>query len=227
MTEGELPNQQTDDVNDQILERRRHLEEIIKLGFDPYPHKFDRDHTISQIVSDFSSKTGEELESSRSEVRVAGRIHAINRMGKAAFIRFTDGRDMLQIYLRSNEVEERIWSLFKLLDLGDLIGTEGRLFRTKTGELSIHADGLTFLSKALLPPPDKYYGLHDVELRYRQRYADLMANRDVREVFEKRAQIIRLMRSFFDQRGYVEVETPMLSPLATGAAAKPFVTHHN
>src|SRR5215467_10898487 len=223
----ELPNQPLDDGGDQVLERRRHLEEIVKLGIDPYPHKFDRDHTISQIVDSFEGKTAAELEAERPRVRVAGRIHAINKMGKAAFIRFTDGRKMLQIYLRSNEVEERIWSLFKLLDLGDLIGTEGRLFRTKTGELSIHAEGLTFLSKALLPPPDKYYGLHDVELRYRQRYADLMANRDVREVFEKRALTIRLIRSFFDQRGYIEVETPMLSPLATGAAARPFVTHHN
>ncbi|MGH9760254.1 MAG: lysine--tRNA ligase, partial [Blastocatellia bacterium] len=114
-----------------------------------------------------------------------------------------------------------------LLDLGDFIGVEGRLFRTKTGELSIHAESLSFLSKALLPPPDKYYGLHDVETRYRQRYADLMINREVRAVFENRSRMIRLIRSFFDGRDYIEVETPMLSPLATGAAARPFKTHHN
>jgi len=227
MTDEEQPRHETEDVNDQVLERRRHLEEITKLGIEPYPHRFERDHTISQIVEGFASKTGPELETERPHIRVAGRIHAINKMGKAAFIRFTDGREMLQIYLRSNELDERTWNLFKLLDLGDWIGTEGRLFRTRTGELSIHAEALTFLSKALLPPPDKYYGLHDVELRYRQRYADLMANREVRDVFEKRALAIRLMRSFFDQRGYVEVETPMLTPLATGAAARPFVTHHN
>ena len=117
--------------------------------------------------------------------------------------------------------------MFKLLHLGDMIGAAGQLFRTRTNELSIHAESLTFLSKAIHPPPDKYYGLHDKEVRYRQRYADLIANRDVRDVFEKRSQIIRLIRSFFDERGYVEVETPMLTPLPTGAAARPFVTHHN
>jgi lysyl-tRNA synthetase class 2 len=213
--------------NEQVRERKRHLEEIIELGHDPYPHKFERSHTVSQIVEQFGATTSEQLEGAPVNVRAAGRVHAINRMGKAAFIRFTDGAEMLQLYLRSNEVPEETWSLFKLLDLGDLIGTEGRLFRTRTGELSIHAESLIFLSKALLPPPDKYYGLQDVELRYRQRYADLMANRDVRAVFETRSKIIRLIRSFFDERGYIEVETPMLTPLATGAAARPFVTHHN
>jgi lysyl-tRNA synthetase class 2 len=215
------------DENDQMRERRRSLEAIRQLGIDPYPHRFDRTWTVSEIVRACSTKTAEELDSEALQVRVAGRIHAINKMGKAAFIRFTDGLELLQIYLRSNEVDERTWALFKLLDLGDTIGTEGRLFRTRTGELSIHGKSLTFLAKALLPPPDKYYGLHDVEIRYRQRYADLIANREVREVFEKRSQIIRQIRRFFDDRGYVEVETPMLTPLATGAAARPFTTHHN
>ncbi|MFY9611263.1 MAG: lysine--tRNA ligase [Blastocatellia bacterium] len=215
------------DSNDQEQERRRSLGEIGLLGFQTYPHKFDGTHTINQIVEQFAAKTGEELDVSRAVVRAAGRIHAINKMGKAAFIRFTDGAEVLQIYIKSNEVDERTWSLFKLLDLGDFIGVEGRIFRTRTGELSIHAESLTFLSKALLPPPDKYYGLHDIEIRYRQRYADLIANRDVRLVFEKRAQIVRLIRAFFDARGYIEVETPMLTPLPTGAAARPFVTHHN
>jgi len=208
-------------------QRNRSLHQIIKAGFDPYPHKFDRSHAISQIVEQFAPKTGEELEASPAVVRAGGRIHAINKMGKAAFVRFTDGAEVLQIYIKSNEVEERTWSLFKLLDLGDFVGAEGRLFRTKTGELSIHAESLTLLSKALVPPPDKYYGLHDVELRYRQRYADLIANREVRRVFETRSQIIRLIRTFFDERRYMEVETPMLTPLPTGAAARPFVTHHN
>jgi len=153
--------------------------------------------------------------------------HALHLMGKAAFIRFTDGAELLQIYIKSNEVDERLWSLFKLLDLGDFIGTEGKLFRTRTGELSIHAESITFLAKAMLPPPDKYYGLHDIEIRYRQRYADLIANRDVRRVFEKRSEIIRYIRNFFDRHGYIEVETPILTPLASGAAARPFVTHHN
>ena len=224
MTEGNAPNA---DENDQIRERRRSLEAIRQLGVDPYPHRFDRTCSISDIVRDFETKTSEQLDAETRRVRTAGRIHAINKMGKAAFIRFTDGLELLQIYVRSNELDERTWALFKLLDLGDTIGTEGRLFRTRSGELSIHAESLTFLAKALLPPPDKYYGLHDVEIRYRQRYADLIANRDVRSVFEKRSQIIRLARRFFDDRGYVEVETPMLTPLATGAAARPFTTHHN
>ena len=215
------------DVNDQIRERQRALDEIKQLGFAAYPHKYDRTHSISRIVEEFSSKTGEELEAAPFKVRVAGRVHAINKMGKAAFIRFTDGREMLQVYIKSNEVDERTWQLFKLLHLGDMIGAAGQLFRTRTNELSIHAESLTFLTKAIYPPPDKYYGLHDKEVRYRQRYADLIANRDVRDVFEKRSQIIRLIRSFFDERGYIEVETPMLTPLPTGAAARPFVTHHN
>jgi lysyl-tRNA synthetase class 2 len=216
-----------EEINDQVRERERSLEEIRKLGAETYPHRFERTHTISQIVEKFHSATGEELEHERIEVRAAGRIHAINRMGKAAFIRFTDGRELLQIYLKSNELGERAWALFGLLHLGDFIGVSGRLFRTRTGELSIHAESLAFLSKALLPPPDKHYGLHDVEMRYRQRYADLIASREVRRVFDKRSEIIREIRSFFDSRGYVEVETPMLTPLATGAAARPFITHHN
>lgn len=219
--------QPVSDDNDQIEERRRSLSQITELGFPPYPHKFDRTHSISQIVHEFADKTGEELEAEHPHARVAGRIHAINKMGKAAFVRFSDGGELLQIYLKSNEVDERIWALFKLLDLGDFIGTEGRLFRTRTGELSIHAESLTFLAKARIPPPDKYYGLHEIELRYRQRYADLIASREVRRVFETRSQIIRLIRRFFDERGYMEVETPMLTSLPTGAAARPFKTHHN
>jgi lysyl-tRNA synthetase, class II len=215
------------DEGDQIEERRRSLKQIIDLGFDPYPHKFDRTHSISQIVQQFGEKTAEDLDKEQTRVRVAGRVHAINKMGKAAFVRFSDGVELLQIYVKSNEVDEKTWALLKLLDLGDHVGSEGRLFRTRTGELSIHGESLSFLSKALVPPPDKYYGLHEIELRYRQRYADLIANRDVRRVFEIRSRIIRFIRRFFDDRGYVEVETPMLTALPTGAAARPFATHHN
>jgi len=221
------PTRDESDPNDQQQERLRSLEQIARLGVQVYPHKFDRSHTIGEIIEQFEPKTAQELEASPVVVRAAGRIHAINKMGKAAFIRFTDGAEVLQVYIKSNEVDEPTWSLFKLLDLGDFIGVEGRMFRTRTGELSIHAQSLAFLAKALLPPPDKYYGLHDIEIRYRQRYADLIANREVRRVFEKRAQMIRLIRSFFDARGYIEVETPMLTPLPTGATARPFVTHHN
>jgi len=214
----------------QTADRKNALGAISDLGIDIYPHRFVRTHSISEIVGKFASKTAEELDAEQSRPRVAGRIHAVNIMGKAGFLRITDGRELLQIYVRSNDVGGKdgiTWKLFQLLHLGDIIGTEGRLFRTRTGELSIHAQSLTFLAKALVPPPDKYYGLHEVELRYRQRYADLIANRDVRRVFETRSEIIRSIRRYFDDRGYIEVETPMLTSLATGAAARPFITHHN
>ncbi len=158
-------------------------------------------------------------------------------MGKAAFAHLSDGAGQLQIYLRKNDVGEPAWELYQKLDLGDWIGVEGFLFITKTGELSLHVQKLQFLAKALLPMPDKFHGLQDKELRYRQRYVDLIASGAVqeraageltsREVFVKRAQIIRETRRYFDERGYIEVETPMLTPLPTGAAARPFITHHN
>jgi lysyl-tRNA synthetase, class II len=213
--------------NELVAQRKKNLSEISALGFASYPAQFDRTHAVSDIVSQYGAATKEAIEAESLGVRLAGRIHAINKMGKAAFIRFTDGGAMIQAYLRSNELDERTWKLFGLLDLGDIIGVEGLLFRTKTDELSVHVKNLTFLAKALLPPPDKYHGLQNKELRYRQRYADLIANRDVREVFVKRARIIWEIRAFFDAHGYIEVETPMLTPLATGAAARPFVTHHN
>jgi lysyl-tRNA synthetase, class II len=211
----------------ELMARKESLAAISDLGIDTYPHRFDHSHNISDIVGMFGSRTGEQLQAEAVHPRVAGRVLAINVMGKAGFIRITDGRELLQIYVRSNDIDGRSWQLFKLLHLGDFIGTEGKLFRTKTNELSIHAESLTFLAKAIVPPPDKYYGLHDIELRYRQRYADLIANREVRRVFETRSQIIRLIRTYFDDRGYMEVETPMLTSLPTGAAARPFKTHHN
>ncbi|MFQ3640704.1 MAG: lysine--tRNA ligase, partial [Chloracidobacterium sp.] len=192
-----------------------------------YPAGYARTHTIDAIVSAYGDLSTEALEAASQAVRVAGRIQAINLMGKAAFLRFTDGTATLQAYLRKNELPEDQWTLFKLLDLGDFIGVEGKLFRTRTGELSVHTTTLTFLTKAILPPPDKHSGLQDIELRYRRRYADLIANRDVRLVFVKRAKIIQAIRRFFDARGYLEVETPMLHPIASGATARPFVTHHN
>lgn len=213
--------------NEQILQRKKNLQEIVDLGFSAYTHHYRKTHTVSEIVSLYSDKTKEELEALHLDVAVPGRIRAIRKMGKAAFITYSDGQETLQIYLRSNEVGEKLWKFFEMLDLGDLIGASGFLFRTKTNELSIHAKDIEFLAKALIPPPDKHSGLQNKEIRYRQRYADLIANRDVREVFVKRSQIIREIRSYFDSRSYVEVETPMLSPLATGAAARPFVTHHN
>jgi lysyl-tRNA synthetase class 2 len=222
--------------NDLILHRRKNLEAIIGLGFDPYPHKFERTHTITEIVRRYGhlagARPGEEIERTNEQlkarsVRIAGRMMTTRRMGRAAFAHLSDGQERLQIYIRSNEVSEREWALYNHLDLGDFIGAQGYLFLTRTGELTVHVQKLFFLAKALLPLPEKWHGLQDVETRYRQRYLDLIANRTSREVFVTRSRIIREIRHFFDQRGYIEVETPMLTPLPTGAAARPFLTHHN
>lgn len=226
-----------DEENELTMQRRKNFEAIVELGFDPYPHRFDRSHTITQIVEQYGQYAGAQSTEALAQlnqmlnpvsVRVAGRMMTKRLMGKAGFAHLSDGDHRLQIYVRRDDVLEREWELFKrLLDLGDIIGADGYLFVTKTGELSVHVKRLHFLAKAFLPWPEKWHGLQDVELRHRRRYLDLMVNRASRQVFIKRAQIIRAIRSFFDQRGYVEVETPMLSPLATGAAARPFVTHHN
>jgi len=222
--------------NDLIVQRRKNFEAICALGFDPYPHKFERTHTITEIVRTYGHYAGakppEELERVNAElrqvaVRIAGRMMTTRLMGRAAFAHLSDGDQRLQIYIRSNEVSEREWQLYNHLDLGDFIGVEGYLFVTRTGELTVHVERLHFLAKAFLPLPEKWHGLQDIETRYRQRYLDLIANRASREVFVRRAQIIKEIRRFFDERGYIEVETPMLTPLATGAAARPFITHHN
>jgi lysyl-tRNA synthetase, class II len=158
---------------------------------------------------------------------VAGRIMAIRQQGKAGFATLQQEAARLQIYVRLDAVGEQDFALYKLLDLGDHIGVSGYLFRTRTGELTIHVEKITFLAKAMLSLPEKYHGLADVELRYRQRYVDLFTNLDSREVFVKRAKVLRALRRFFDERGYLEVETPMMQPIAGGAAARPFTTHHN
>ena len=239
-----------DQDNDQIQQRKRNLEEIAEMGHEVYPNRFDRTHTISEIVERYQRYTGkkaDEAEAARvneelkaaegGEVRIAGRI--MNT--RSAFALLSDGLRLLQVYVNKNDVGEADWNLYKKFDLGDWIGVTGYIFITKAGGLSVHAKRLQFLAKALLPMPDKYHGVADKELRYRQRYVDLISsgaaelNREKRmsgeltsrEVFERRAHVIREIRRYFDERGYVEVETPMLSPLATGAAARPFITHHN
>jgi lysyl-tRNA synthetase class 2 len=151
----------------------------------------------------------------------------IRLMGKAAFAHLQQAGQRLQIYVKKDAVGEKGWELFKLLDIGDHIGARGYLFRTRTNELSVHVDEITFLAKDLLPLPEKWHGLTDVETRYRQRYVDLVMNPEVREVFVKRSKVVQALRRFFDARGYVEVETPMMHPIAGGAVARPFTTHHN
>jgi lysyl-tRNA synthetase, class II len=207
--------------------RLEKLKQIEALGQQAYPTKYDFTHTVPQILAEYSSKTSEQLEAAKANVRVAGRIMAIRLMGKAGFAHLQQDGQHLQIYVKKDAVGEKGFALYKLLDLGDHIGASGYLFRTRTGELSIHVEQITFLSKDLLPLPEKWHGLTDVELRYRQRYVDLVMNPEVREVFLKRGKLVQSMRKFLDEHGFVEVETPMMQPIAGGAVAKPFVTHHN
>ena len=221
--------------------RREKLNQITALGQQAYPNQYIASHTIPAIWAKYREATAEELETNRVEVAVAGRLMAIRGQGKAGFAHLQQNGERLQIYVRKDDVGEENFLLYKLLDLGDHIGVTGYLFRTRTGELSIHVHTITFLSKAMLALPEKYHGLSDVELRYRQRYVDLFMNSvlnesgpedskdkiKVRDVFIKRAQLLKALRNFFDARGYVEVETPMMQPIAGGAAARPFVTHHN
>ena len=207
--------------------RREKLKKIEALGHPAYPRKYNYSHTVPQILDEYSGQTTEELESPRVTVRVAGRIMAIRLMGKAGFAHLQQDGQRLQIYVKKDAVGDAGFELWKLLDLGDHIGVRGYLFRTRTGELSIHAEELTFLSKDLLPLPEKFHGLTDVELRYRQRYLDLVMNPEVREVFLKRSKLVQSLRRYFDGQGFMEVETPMMQPIAGGAVARPFKTHHN
>jgi lysyl-tRNA synthetase class 2 len=207
--------------------RKSKLAEIEKLGQPAYPNRYAASHTVAEVRAHWGEATGEALEASRVTVAVAGRIMAIRAQGKAGFATLQEGGERLQIYVRLDAVGEQGFALYKLLDLGDHIGASGYLFRTRTGELTIHVERLTFLAKAMLALPEKFHGLADVELRYRQRYVDLFANLDSREVFVKRAKALKALRRFFDERGYLEVETPMMQQIAGGAAARPFTTHHN
>jgi len=212
---------------EQIAQRKANLEEIARLGVAPYPNKFERRHTVAEIVDAHGTKSHDELETERPETTTSGRILAIRSFGKANFLAITDGRAKIQIYIRQDSLPPLDFQIFKLLDFGDWVGVEGRLFRTKTNELTIWASGLHFLAKCLLPLPEKWHGLTDVEIRYRQRYLDLIVNDEARRVFETRSRVIAAIREFMTARGYLEVETPMMQPLAGGALARPFRTHHN
>src|ERR1035441_6061350 len=207
--------------------RKAKLEEIEKLGQATYPNQFLASHTVPQVRAEWDEATAERLEAPRVTVTVAGRIMAIRAQGKAGFATLQQGGERLQIYVRLDAVGEQGFALYKLFDLGDHIGATGYLFRTRTGELTIHVERLTFLSKAMLALPEKFHGLAAVELRYRQRYVDLFTNLASREVFVKRSKVLNALRRFFDGRGYMEVETPMMQQIAGGAAARPFKTHHN
>jgi len=197
------------------------------MGVQPYPTRYARTHTLGEIASSHRHHTLEELEALGLQVRIAGRVLTRRSHGKASFATLGDGESRLQVYLRLDEVGEAGYRLFDLLDQGDFLGVAGVVMRTRKGELSVQARELTFLGKALLPPPEKWHGLADVEIRYRQRYLDLMANPEVRRAFVTRSGVVAAIRRFLDARGYVEVETPMMQPVPGGALARPFVTHHN
>jgi lysyl-tRNA synthetase class 2 len=211
----------------QIEQRKANLEAITRLGFAAYPHKFDTTHSVSDLVAGHGATSGADLANAKVQTVAAGRIVSIRSFGKASFFVLSDGRSRIQIYVRQDALADREHQLSKLLDVGDQIGVAGHLFRTKTGELSIWATQLVFLAKCFLPLPEKWHGLQDVEIRYRQRYLDLVVNPDVRRVFEVRTKTIAAIRDFLGGHGFLEVETPMMQPIAGGALARPFVTQHN
>jgi lysyl-tRNA synthetase class 2 len=217
----------TTSESDQVIQRRANLDELRKLGIDVYPRRFDVDASIEAIVAAHGGKTAGELEAEQIRTRTAGRVLAIRSFGKANFLVISDGKARLQVYVRQDSVAEVDFKVFKLLDFGDWIGVEGRLFRTRTNEFTIWASKLTFLAKCLLPLPEKWHGLQDIEIRYRQRYLDLIVNPDSRRVFEVRSRVVTAIREFLIARGFLEVETPTMQPIAGGALARPFVTHHN
>ncbi len=213
-----------DDLLRQRLDRTRQIE---ALGFRPYGHRFDASHALHDVSAAYSAKSGDELAAEKIPVKIAGRMMTIRRMGKAGFSHLQQHGARLQIYVRQDAVPEADWKLWELVDLGDLIGVEGYVFRTRTGELSIHAEKLFFLAKTLLSMPEKFHGLEDVETRYRQRYLDLIASPESRQVFVTRAKIITSLRRQLEAKGFIEVETPMMQTVYGGATARPFVTHHN
>lgn len=212
---------------DQFQQRRKKLGELAALGRSVYPHKFAWTHTPRQVTEQFGARDAAQLSAEPIEARVAGRIVALRPMGKAGFAHLAGDGGRLQIYVRLDVVGEENFRVFQLLDLGDIVGVSGHLFRTKTNELTLKVEKLELLTKALLPLPEKWHGLSDIEQRYRRRYVDLIVNDEARAIFLKRARIIREVRRFFDDRGYIEVETPMMHPILGGATARPFVTHHN
>lgn len=213
--------------DEQTRQRKENLAAIVALGFAAYPNKFDTTHTVSQLVERYSGTPAAALEDPKVETIAAGRIVGIRSFGKAAFLVISDGRSRLQVYVRQDALSERDYKMAKLLDVGDQVGVSGHLFRTKTDELSIWAARLEFLAKCYLPLPEKWHGLQDVEIRYRQRYLDLIVNPDVRRVFEIRTRAVSAIRDFLTANGFLEVETPMMQPIAGGALARPFATHHN
>ncbi len=215
------------ELTEQELVRREKANAIASAGMDPFGHRFDRTHTSGEIIKEYATKTNEELEEMGVNVKVAGRIMTKRGKGKAGFMHIQDRDGQIQIYMKLDNVGEENYELFNKADIGDIVGIEGTLFVTHTGELSVKAFKYVHLVKALRPLPEKFHGLTDIEERYRRRYVDLIMNEDAKRVAFLRPKIIRCIQQFMDNLGYTEVETPVLTTLLTGAAARPFVTHHN
>jgi lysyl-tRNA synthetase class 2 len=213
--------------DDLVRNRRENLRRLSESGGAAPLYRYPATATVSDVVGRYGARSGEDLQSEPATVSTAGRVLAQRLQGKAGFLDLSDGRNRVQVYVRRDAVGDDNFELFRRLDLGDWIGVEGEVFRTRTGELSLKAQRLTFLAKCLRPLPEKWHGLRDVERRYRQRYLDLAVNPESRRVFETRAAIVRFIRGFLDARGFLEVETPMMQPIAGGALARPFKTHHN
>lgn len=216
-----------EELNDQLLVRREKLNKLREMGIDPFGKRFERTHKAQELFDLYGDLSKEELEEKQIKVAVAGRIMTKRGKGKAGFAHIQDVTGQIQIYVREDAVGQEQYELFKTSDLGDIIGVCGTVFKTKVGELSIKVSSYEFLTKALRPLPEKYHGLKDIEQRYRQRYLDLIMNPDSKNTFITRSRIIQSMRRYLDSHGYLEVETPMMHTIAGGAAARPFITHHN
>ena len=224
---GDPPEPAASPEDELIRNRRANHARIAALGGEKPLYRYAASATVSEVVAKYRETLAEDLEKDSPPVSAAGRVLAHRRQGKAGFLDLSDGRTRVQVYVRRDVVGDDPFELYRALDLGDWVGVEGEVFRTRTGELSIKARSLTFLAKCLRPLPEKWHGLRDVERRYRQRYLDLAVNPESRAVFEARAAIVRYIRRFLDARGFLEVETPMMQPIAGGALARPFKTHHN
>ena len=217
-------------MEEQSQIRAQRLEKIRQLqrkGIDPYPNDFRVDHAARDLAESYGSLGAETLEKIDQIFVLAGRIMTIRHFGKASFFHLQDRTGRIQAYIKKDQVSEETYSLFKMLDAGDFVGIRGRIFRTKTGELTIAIESLRLLAKSVRPLPEKYHKLRDLETRYRQRYVDLIVNQEVREIFFRRSRIVKALRSFLDGRGFLEVETPMMQPIPGGATARPFRTYHS
>lgn len=217
----------SEELNDQLVVRRQKMQNFRNNGMDPFGGRFERTHLSQEIIAQYGALSKEELEEASHEVVIAGRVMTKRGKGKAGFAHIQDLKGQIQIYVRKDAIGDEAYELYNTVDLGDILGVKGTVFKTNVGELSIKAKEVEFLTKALRPLPEKFHGLKDVEQRYRQRYLDLLTSEESKETFILRSRIIQSMRRYLDNAGFLEVETPMLHSIAGGAAAKPFITHHN